>query len=73
MSVADNPAIAIAAGWKKDRSGNWVQKPTKADKQLGKNLAMLSTASPTHPINAAVAGAIGKLAQMSRIKQVYGM
>lgn len=73
MSVADNSAIATAAGWKKDRSGKWVQRPTKADKQLGQNLAMLSTMSPTHPATVAIGGLVGKLSNLANIKRVYGM
>lgn len=73
MAVADNPAVMTASGWKQDKNGNWTQKRTKEDEQLGKNLAVLSTMSPTHPLSAAIGGAINKLSNLARIRQVYGM
>lgn len=45
-SVAENPAVATASGWKQDEDGNWVQKQDKDTKKLSKNLAVLSTTSP---------------------------
>lgn len=73
MAVADNPAVMTASGWKQDKSGNWAQKRTKEDEQLGRNLAALSTMSPTHPLSAAIGGAINKLSNLARIRQAYGM
>ncbi len=48
-AVAENPAVMTASGWKQDRSGNWIQKPTKETDQLADNLEVLSWSSPTHP------------------------
>lgn len=46
MSMADNPEIMQASGWKQDQNKNYIQKPTKESKQLAKNLAIISSTNP---------------------------
>lgn len=69
-SVADAPAVATASGWK-NKDGKWIQKPTKETKQLANNLAILSTSSPTHPLNAAFTGAMNKLSLLANKSKAY--
>lgn len=48
-SVAENPAVMYASGWKQNNNGNWEQKPTEESKRLSENLATISMFSPTNP------------------------
>lgn len=48
-SVADNPAVMTASGWKQDQSGNWKQKRTKESDKLASNLAVIGEAAITAP------------------------
>ena len=57
VSVADAPAVATASGWHNE-DGQWRQNRTAADEQLGQNLSVLSTFSPTHPLTAATEKAL---------------
>ena len=57
MAVADNPAIMLASGWN-NKNGNWTQKPNKSSQRLANNLSVVSTLSPTHPLNAAIRGGV---------------
>lgn len=56
-SVAEDPAVTAASGWHNE-DGQWRQNRTKADEQLGNNLSVLSTFSPTHPLTAATEKAL---------------
>ena len=48
-SVADNPAVMTASGWKQDQPGNWKQKRTKESDKLASNLAVIGEAAITAP------------------------
>lgn len=57
-SVADAPVIATAGGWKRDKNGNWDQRPDSSTQRLSNNLAEISTMSPTNYGTALVDNAI---------------
>lgn len=65
-SVADAPAVATASGWHNE-DGQWRQNRTAADEQLGENMSVLSTFSPTHPATAAIDWGIKKAASLLRL------
>lgn len=56
-SIAEDPAVATAAGWQQTNNGV-VQKPNQSTRQLGKALTELSFFSPTNPITAATDAAL---------------
>lgn len=48
-AMIENPTVMTASGWKQDKSGNWIQKPTKETDQLADNLAKISEVTWTAP------------------------
>lgn len=65
-SMAENPAVMTASGWKQDKNGNWKQERTPESDQLADNLAELSWTSPTHPGTAIIGKATGKAIKYGR-------
>lgn len=51
-SVAEDPAIMYASGWKQNDNGSWEQKSSPESRRLSDNLATISTFSPTNPVTA---------------------
>lgn len=57
-AFAENPAIAIASGWTRKSNGDYVQERTPESDRLADNLGVISTLSPTNPVNILGQGAI---------------
>lgn len=48
-SIAENPAVLIASGWRQDKKGNWIQQPSRQSKQLATNLKTIGEAGIAAP------------------------
>ena len=59
-SIAENPAVLIASGWRQDEKGNWIQQPSRQSKQLATNLKTIGEAGITAPTLSADIGLIIK-------------
>lgn len=75
-AIVENPAVATASGWSIDSKTGKVSQhsPTQAERQLGDNLAVISTFSPTNPGTAIIDAGVRKIAPIilkaaSKVKQ----
>lgn len=75
-AIAENPAVATASGWHIDSETGKVSQhyPTKEERQLGNNLAVISAFSPTNPETAIIGAGVRKITPIilkaaSKVKQ----
>lgn len=45
-SMAENPEVMQASGWKQNKNGDYIQEQNKDDRKLANNLMILSTTNP---------------------------